>query len=104
MRKKILAFVFAAAMMLALAVPLGGVTPADAKVHGVSQAGCSTDPAEVDPGPFNPNSGAIASVNNSPEGPIPVTVSGTGQTSSNGAAVPGSGGDGDGFCDVPPMP
>ena len=43
MRKKILAFLFAAALLVALALPLfGGVgtAPAFAKVHGVSQAGC----------------------------------------------------------------
>jgi len=93
MRKKILAFVFAAAMMVALAVPLfGGVTPASAKVHAVSQAGCAFDPSL---------SGGTQSGTSSPEGPIPVTVSGTGEASSDGAAAPGSGGDGDGACDVP---
>ena len=98
MRKKILALVFAAALLMALAVPIfGGTTPAFAKVHAVSQAGCSTDPAGEDP--FNPNSGAIASGGNSPAGPIPVTAS-----PFTNVTFPGQGGDFDGTCDVPPGP
>ena len=94
MRKKILAFVFAAALLAALVVPLfgdfGGVTPASAKVHGVSQAGCAAVPG---------TSGANASGANSPAGPIPVTSS-----PFTNVTFPGLGGDGDGACDVPMGP
>ena len=92
MRKKLLAFVFPAALLVAMTVPLlGGVNVASAKVHGVSQAGCANNPAL---------SGANQSGSNSPAGPIPVTASAIGEIASGGAAAPESGGDGDPACDV----
>ncbi len=86
MRKKILAFVFAAALLVAIAVPLfGGVGTASAQVHGVSQAGCSGQSS----------AGANESSSNTPGGPIPVSAS--------GAPLPNNGGgDGDVACDVLP--
>ena len=93
MRKKIVAFMFAAAMMVALAVPLfGGVTPASAKVHAISQAACGEPAAQG-------HAGATESGANSPGGPIPVTSS-----PFNNESFPGKGGDFDGMCDVPPGP
>ena len=93
MRKKILAFVFAAPLLMALAVPLlGGVGTASAQVHAISQASCG---ASV-------NAGATQSSDTTPGGPgmgpIPVVA--------GGAIVPGGGGQvldgvkGDG-CDAP---
>jgi hypothetical protein len=64
-----------------------GASPALAKVHAVSQAGCAAAGAP---------SGAVASGTNSPAGPIPVTAS-----PFDLAIFPGQGGDGDGACDVP---
>jgi len=91
MRKRIVAFVFAAALLVAMAVPLfGGVTPASAKVHAISQASCGEPEA-------GGNAGANKSGANSPGGPIPVT--------SGGALLPGEGGNLDGVlgldCDAP---
>jgi hypothetical protein len=87
MRKKTLAFVFAVALLAAMAVPgLVGTDSAQAKVHGVSQAGCANDPSR---------SGANQSGDNSPAGPIPVTAS-----PFDIATFPGQGGDGDPACDV----
>jgi hypothetical protein len=64
---------------------------AAAKVHGVSQAGCANNPAI---------SGGNQSGTNSPNAPIPVTSSSTGEAASDGKASAGSGGDGDPACDT----
>jgi hypothetical protein len=82
--------VVAVAAVVAAAVA-GTAGVADAKVHGVSQAGCAHDPSR---------SGANQSGENSPDGPIPVTSSETGEEASDGRASAGSGGDGDRFCDT----
>jgi hypothetical protein len=84
-RKLLVGVVLASGLVL---MATGG---AAAKVHGVSQAGCAHDPT---------NSGANRSETNSPTAPIPVTASATGETASNGAAAPESGGDGDPDCDT----
>jgi hypothetical protein len=78
-------------VVLASGLVLMAAGGAAAKVHGVSQAGCAHDPAD---------SGANRSEPNSPPAPIPVTSSATGETASNGAAAPDSGGDGNPDCDT----
>ena len=99
MGKKILAFVFAAAMLVAMAVPLFGGGTASAQVHAISQAPCGQ----------SSNAGATHSSDSTPGGPsigpIPVVASTTGNTASNGKSIQkfgggnleGSGGD----CDAP---
>lgn len=82
--------VFGVVVTLASVLLVGG--DAGAKVHGVSQAGCAHDPSA---------SGANRSGANSPSGPIPVTSSETGESASDGAASPESGGDGAPDCDTP---
>ena len=87
MRKKTLAFVFAAAVLAAVAVTgLVEIDSAQAKVHGISQAGCASDPSR---------SGANQSGDNSPAGPIPVTVS-----PFDPQTFPGQGGDLNPDCDT----
>ena len=88
MRRNVLSVVFGAALLAALAVPgLAGTDSAEAKVHGISQAGCADNPSR---------SGANQSGGNSPAGPIPVTVS-----PFDIASFPGQGGDLDAACDTP---
>lgn len=88
MRKRIVSIVFAAAFVVAVALPgLTGAGAVEAKVHGISQAGCANDPSL---------SGANQSGDHSPAGPIPVTVS-----PFNPATFPGRGGDLDPACDTP---
>ena len=74
MHKKILAFVFAAALLMALAVPLfAGAGTVSAQVHAISQAGCGENQA-------GGNTGATQSSPNTPGGPgigpIPVDAGG----------------------------
>lgn len=88
MRQRILSILFGAALVTAVALPgLTGAGAAEAKVHGVSQAGCANDPSL---------SGANQSGDHSPAGPIPVTVSPFDVTT-----FPGQGGDRDPACDTP---
>ena len=76
MRKKILAFVFAAALLVAMAVPLFGGSTALAKVDGVSQAQCA----------LTSKSGGSESGSNSPDAFIPETAS-DGRTQGLGGAA-----------------
>ena len=78
MRKKILAFVFGAALLVAMAVPLfGGSGTAFAKVDGVSQAGCAA----------TTKSGGSESGSNSPDAFIPETASDDRHQGLGGAAL-----------------
>ena len=87
MRRDALSVAFGLVLLVAVAVSgLVGIGSAQAKVHGVSQAGCANSPAL---------SGANQSGDNSPAGPIPVTASPFDITT-----FPGQGGDGDAACDV----
>ena len=87
MRRNALSVVFGLVLLAAVAVPgLAGIDSAQAKVHGVSQAGCANNPAL---------SGANQSGDNSPAGPIPVTVSPFDVTT-----FPGQGGDLSADCDT----
>ncbi len=86
MRKLILTFVFASALLMALAVGLLGVAgTASADVHGVSQAGCGV----------SPNSGATNQASRDadgrPDAPIP-------RTASDGRSDSGRGGAADANC------
>ena len=86
MRKKILTFVFASALLIALAVtPFGAAGTAYADVHGVSQAGCGV----------SPNSGATNQASRDAEGrpdaPIP-------RAASDGKSDSGRGGAADANC------
>lgn len=70
MRKKILNFVFASALLIALAVTLfGAAGTASADVHGVSQAGCGRD------GNSGATNQASRDAGGRPDAPIPVTAS-----------------------------
>ena len=87
MCRNVLSVAFGLVLLVAVAVPgLAGIDSAQAKVHGISQAGCANDPSR---------SGANQSGSNSPAGPIPVTASPFDITT-----FPGQGGDGDPACDV----
>ena len=87
MRRNVLSVVFGVALLAAVAVTgLAGIDSAQAKVHGVSQAGCADDPSR---------SGANQSGDNSPAGPIPVTVS-----PFDPQTFPGQGGDLNPDCDT----
>ncbi|HLA18871.1 MAG TPA: hypothetical protein VJ253_06055 [Dehalococcoidia bacterium] len=87
MRRNVLSVVFGGALLAAVAVTgLVEIDSAQAKVHGVSQAGCANDPSL---------SGANQSGDNSPAGPIPVTVS-----PFDPQTFPGQGGDLNPDCDT----
>jgi hypothetical protein len=87
MRRNVFSVVFGMVLLAAVAVPgLVGIDSAQAKVHGVSQAGCANDPSR---------SGANQSDDNSPAGPIPVTASPFDITT-----FPGQGGDLSPDCDT----
>ena len=87
MRRNALSVVFGLVLLAAVAVPgLAGIDSAQAKVHGISQAGCANDPSR---------SGANQSGSNSPAGPIPVTVS-----PFDPQTFPGQGGDLNPDCDT----
>ena len=87
MLRNVLSVAFGLVLLAAVAVPgLAGTGSAEAKVHGISQAGCANDPSR---------SGASQSDGNSPAGPIPVTVSPFDITT-----FPGQGGDLNPDCDT----
>ena len=111
MRKKILAFVFAAALLVALALPLfSGAGTASADVHKVSQAGCGASAnsgaaaagsqAAVGQAADNAASQANANASGRPAALIPVSAGGL-SAAGDGGGDPGNTGVVDGACDVP---
>ena len=85
MRTKILAIVFASALLLGGAVPIFGGGTASADVHPVSQANCASPGA---------SSGATQQASRDapgrPDAPIPVTAS-DGKTQGKAGAAPAQG-------------
>ncbi len=88
MRKKMLAFVFAAALLVAMAVPMfGGVGTAEAIVDPATPLSCANNPAKAKSGGAAGGAAAIGSVNDEGGQAIPKTAPQGKANAVNGNAV-----------------